>query len=167
MLDKGVHKVTDSHRTRGAYLYVRQAVIAPAYENSENLERQYALCQRAISLGWQDNRIHIIDCDCGVSAGTNAGREGFESLVAAVGEGRAGIVMALDVSRFARRDCDWWRLVEVCTLRGTLLLDEVAVYDARDPADRLLLGLKAPMPQFEASSVRSRRGRGLVKFIES
>ena len=167
MMRERLQKVTDYHITRDAYLYVRQAAIGPAYKNSEDVELQYALRQRAIALGWPNDRILIIDCDCGVSAATHAGREGFESLVAAVDEGRAGIVMALDVPRFARRYCDWWRLVEVCTLTDTLILEEVAVYDPRDPADRLLLGLKATMPQLEASGVRSGRGRGLVRFIES
>jgi len=167
MLGERVQKVTGNHLKRHAYLSVRQAVLAPSYKNSEDLERQYVLRQRAIALGWPNDRIRLMDCDYGGPAGRNAGCTGFESLAAGVVEGRAGIEMELDVSRFPRRDCDWWRLVEVCLLAERVILDQVAVYDPRDPEDRLLLGLKGTMPQFEVSGVRSRRWRGLVRFIES
>jgi DNA invertase Pin-like site-specific DNA recombinase len=161
MMSEGLQKVTDNHLKRDAYLYVRQAAIGPAYKNSENLERQYALRQRATALGWPDDRIHTIDCDCGVSAATNAVREGFERLVAEVREGRAGIVMALDVSRFARTYSDWCRLAEICTLTNTLILEETGVYDPSTGDDRMVLGLKTIMVVEGACPIRRRRRGGI------
>ena len=160
MLSEGVHKVRRTHLKRDAYLYVRQATIGSAYKNSDSLERQYALRQRAIALGWPNDRIHVIDGDCGVSAARNAGREGFDRLVAEVGEGRAGIVLALDVSRVARTYSDWFRFCEFCSLTDTLILDEAAVYDPCNCVDRLLLGLKATICEMTACPVRSRRRGG-------
>ncbi|MBN1460898.1 MAG: recombinase family protein [Armatimonadetes bacterium] len=161
MNGEGANKVTGDHLKRDAYLYVRQAAIGPAYQNLENLERQYTLRQRAIALGWPNDRIRIIDGDCGVSAARNAGREGFERLVAEVGEGRAGIVMALDVSRFARTYSDWCRLAELCTLTNTLILEETGVYDPSTSDDRMVLGLKTIMFVEGACPIRRRRRGGI------
>ncbi|MDE0173279.1 MAG: recombinase family protein, partial [Defluviicoccus sp.] len=102
--------------------------------------RQYALRERAVALGWPTERIVVIDSDQGLS-GADRDREGFKSLVAEVSMGRAGIVLGLEVSRLARNTTEWSRLVEICALSETLILDEDGVYDPSDFNDRLVLGL--------------------------
>jgi DNA invertase Pin-like site-specific DNA recombinase len=114
-------------------------------ENRESTERQYALRQRALTLGWPLERVIVIDCDLGVSGASATDREGFQQLVAEVGMGRAGIVLGLEVSRLARNSTDWHRLLEICALSETLILDEDGIYDPAHFNDRLLLGLKGTM----------------------
>ena len=133
-------KVTASHLRRDAYLYVRQSTMRQVFENSESTRRQYALRERAVALGWPTEAINVIDSDLGLS-GADGDREGFQRLVAEVGMGRAGIVLGLEVSRLARNSTDWHRLLEICALSETLILDEDGVYDPGDFNDRLLLGL--------------------------
>lgn len=133
-------KVSTSHLSRHAYLYVRQSTPRQVYENGESTLRQYALRERAVALGWPTESIVVIDSDQGLS-GADRDREGFKHLVAEVGMGRAGIVLGLEVSRLARNSTEWCRLVEICALSETLILDEDGVYDPGDFNDRLLLGL--------------------------
>ena len=133
-------KVSTRHLRRNAYLYVRQSTVRQVFENAESTRRQYALRERAVALGWATERIIVIDSDLGLS-GTDRDREGFQHLVAEVGMGRAGIVLGLEVSRLARNSTDWHRLLEICALSETLILDEDGVYDPGDFNDRLLLGL--------------------------
>src|SRR3984893_6035183 len=135
-------KVTADHLGRDAYLYVRQSTMRQVIENSESATRQYALRQRAVALGWPLEQIVVIDQDQAHSAVSAADREGFQRLVAEVGMGKAGIVLGLEVSRLARNNADWHRLLEICGLAGTLILDEDGLYDPTDFNDRLLLGLK-------------------------
>jgi len=116
-------KVSAEQLNKEAYLYVRQSTLRQVVENTESTERQYALRQRAIALGWPDDRIVVIDSDLGKSGATAADREGFQRLVTEVGMGRAGLVMGLEVSRLARNSSDWHRLLEICALSGTLILD--------------------------------------------
>lgn len=137
------HKVTAHHLQRDAYLYIRQSTLRQVLHNSESTARQYALRQRAVALGWSDEQIHVIDSDLGKS-GAERDRSGFQQLVAEVGIGRAGIVMGLEVSRLARNSTDWHRLLEICALTDTLILDEDGVYDPSHFNDRLLLGLNSP-----------------------
>ena len=134
-------KVTAQHLDRGAYLYVRQSSMRQVLNNTESGQRQYALRQRAIALGWPADQIVVIDSDQGQSGVSAADREGFQRLVAEVGMGRAGIVLGLEVSRLARNNADWHRLLEICAMTGTLILDEDGLYDPNDFNDRLLLGL--------------------------
>lgn len=136
-------KVTARHLKRNAYLYVRQATVRQIFENSESTKRQYALRQRAAALGWPNDRVIVIDSDLGQSGATACGRAGFQRLVAAVGMGRAGIVLGLEASRFARNSSDWHQLLEICALAKTLILVEDGVYDPAHFNDRLLLGLAA------------------------
>jgi DNA invertase Pin-like site-specific DNA recombinase len=136
-------KVTASHLQRTAYLYVRQSTLRQVVENTESTKRQYALRQRAVALGWPIERVVVIDCDQGQSAAV-ADRAGFQQLVTEVGLGRAGIVLGLEVSRLARNSTDWHRLLEICALTDTLILDEDGIYDPGHFNDRLLLGLKRP-----------------------
>src|ERR1035438_3997992 len=128
-------KVQPRHLERAAYLYIRQSSMRQVLENVESTKRQYALRGRAAAMVW---------------------REGFQRLVSEVGMGRAGIVMGLEVSRLARNNADWHRLLEICALTETLILDEDGVYDPASFNDRLLLGLKGTMSEAELHVLRAR-----------
>lgn len=155
-------KVTPHHLRRDAYLYVRQSTLRQVMENSESTERQYALRQRAVALGWPSDRVIVIDSDLGQSGASAVDREGFQRLVTDVGMGRAGIVLGLEVSRLARNSADRHRLLEICALTGTLLLDEDGVYDPAHFNDRLVLGLKGTMSEAELHLLRARLRGGLL-----
>ena len=155
-------KVTTSHLSRNAYLYVRQSTLRQVLENTESTHRQYALRERAVALGWSSDRIIVIDTDLGQSGASAADREGFQRLVTEVGMGRAGIVLGLEVSRLARNSTDWHRLLEICALAGTLILDEDGVYDPGHFNDRLLLGLKGTMSEAELHVLRARLRGGIL-----
>ena len=111
LVSNAVGKVTADHLARTAFLYVRQSTLRQVMHNTESTQRQYALRQRAIALGWTAERIVVIDTDQGQSGASAADREGFQRLVAEVGVGRAGIVLGLEVSRLARNNADWHRLL--------------------------------------------------------
>jgi DNA invertase Pin-like site-specific DNA recombinase len=155
-------KISAEHLQRTAYLYVRQSTVRQVFENTESTKRQYGLRQRAVALGWPEERIEVIDTDLGQSASSAADRQGFQKLVAEVGLGRAGIVMGLEVSRLARNSTDWHRLIEICALSHTLILDEDGVYDPTEFNDRLLLGLKGTMSEAETHLLRARLRGGLL-----
>jgi DNA invertase Pin-like site-specific DNA recombinase len=155
-------KVNAGHLKRDAYLYVRQSTLRQVLENTESTKRQYALQQRAIALGWPAERIVIIDSDLGQSGASAADREGFQRLVADVGLGKAGIVLGLEVSRLTRNSTDWHRLLEICALTDTLLLDEEGVYDPAHFNDRLLLGLKGTMSEAELHFIKARLLGGIL-----
>jgi DNA invertase Pin-like site-specific DNA recombinase len=161
MLSDAHQKVTVAHLSRNAYLYVRQSTIRQVFENTESTTRQYALRDRAVALGWPVERVHVIDTDLGQS-GATADREGFQRLVTEVGLGRAGIVLGLEVSRLARNSTDWHRLLELCALADTLILDEDGVYDPAHFNDRLLLGLKGTMSEAELHVLRARLRGGIL-----
>lgn len=154
-------KVKTSHLKRSAYLYVRQSTLRQVLENTESTERQYALRQQAVVLGWPLDRIITIDTDQGLSGASAADREGFQRLVTEVGLGRAGIVLGPEVSRLARNSMDWHRLLEICALTDTLILDEDGVYDPAHFNDRLLLGLKGTMSEAELHVLRARLQGGI------
>ncbi len=155
-------KVTGSHLARGAYLYVRQSSLRQVVHNTESGQRQYALRQRAVALGWPAEQIIVIDADQGQSGASAADREGFQRMVADVGLGKAGIVLGLEVSRLARNNADWHRLLEICALAGTLICDEDGLYDPGDFNDRLLLGLKGTMSEAELHFIRARLQGGIL-----
>jgi DNA invertase Pin-like site-specific DNA recombinase len=155
-------KVTPSHLKRTAYLYVRQSSLRQVFENTESTKRQYALRQHAIALGWQPDQIVVIDSDLGQSGASAADREGFQRLVTEVSLGRAGIVLGLEVSRLARNSMDWHRLLEICALSDTLILDEDGTYDPAHFNDRLLLGLKGTMSEAELHVLRARLQGGIL-----
>jgi DNA invertase Pin-like site-specific DNA recombinase len=157
-----ISKVTARHLERDAYLYVRQSTVRQVFENTESTERQYALRQRAVTLGWPEARVVVIDCDLGQSGASSVGREGFKRLVAEVGMGRAGMVLGLEVSRLARSSTDWHRLLEICAMTDTLILDEDGIYDPAHFNDRLLLGLKGTMSEAELHIMRARLRGGLL-----
>lgn len=154
-------KVTAAHLTRRACLYVRQSTLRQVFENTESTRRQYGLKARALALGWPEEQIDIIDTDLGQS-GASRDREGFKQLVSEVGLGQVGIVMGLEVSRLARNCIDWQRLLEICALTGTLILDEEGVYDPAHFNDRLLLGLKGTISEAELHVIRARLQGGLI-----
>ena len=154
-------KVRADHLKRDAYLYIRQSTIQQVFHNTESTQRQYALKQRAVALGWPAERVNVIDGDQGQSGASAADREGFQKLVAEVGLGHAGIVLGLEVSRLARNSCDWHRLLEICGLTGTLILDEDGLYDPSQFNDRLLLGLKGTMSEAELHVIRARLQGGI------
>ena len=149
------HKITAAHLSRRAYLYVRQSTLRQVLENTESTKRQYGLQERAVALGWQPEQVVVIDSDLGLS-GADADRAGFKRLVAAVGMGEVGVVLGLEVSRLARNSSDWHRLLEICALSGTLILDEDGLYDPGHFNDRLLLGLKGTMSEAELHVLRAR-----------
>ena len=138
-------KVTASHLARNAFLYVRQSTLRQVAENTESTHRQYELRTRAHALGWPIDRVVVIDSDLGQS-GADRDREGFRTLVGEVSMGRAGIVLGLEVSRLARNSSDWHRLIELCAMTGTLILDEDGLYDPCTFNDRLILGLLCGAP---------------------
>src|SRR3954471_12224368 len=151
-----VSKVTHSHLVRTAYLYVRQSTLRQVLTNTESATRQYGLRQKAIALGWPVEQVVTIDTDQGQSGASAADREGFQKLVAEVGMGRVGIVLGLEVSRLARNNADWHRLLELCALSRTLICDEDGLYDPAEFNDRLLLGLKGTMSAPEQHFIRAR-----------
>lgn len=162
MTSEAPQKVTARHLRRAAYLYVRQSSMRQVFENTESTQRQYALRQRAVALGWPHDQIVVIDSDQGQSGASAVEREGFQELVAQVGMGHAGLVMGLEVSRLARNSADWHRLLEICALTDTLILDEDGVYDPSQFNDRLLLGLKGTMSEAELHVMRARLRGGVL-----
>ena len=155
-------KVAPRHLELDAYLYIRQSTPRQVIENAESTKRQYALRDRAVALGWPRDRIHTLDCDLGKSGSQSAGRDGFQKLVGEVALGKAGLVMGLEVSRLARNSADWHRLIELCSLAGTLILDEDGIYDPSNFNDRLLLGLKGTMSEAELHFLKARMRGGML-----
>ena len=155
-------KVTPRHLQRNAYLYVRQSTLRQVLENTESTKRQYALRERAVALGWPIERVITIDTHLGQSGASAADREGFQRLVTEVSLGRAGIVLGLEVSRLARNCSDWHRLLEICALTDTLILDEDGLYDPSHFNDRLLLGLKGTFSEAELHVLRARLRGGIL-----
>ncbi|MGB7917265.1 MAG: recombinase family protein [Rhodomicrobium sp.] len=157
-------KIDADHLRRDAYLYVRQSTLRQVAENGESTQRQYALRDRAVAAGWPAERVHVIDCDLGKSGSSATARDGFQELVSEVALAKAGIVMGLEVSRLARNSADWHRLIELCALTATLILDEDGIYDPASFNDRLLLGLKGTMSEAELHILKARmRGGQLNK----
>ena len=148
-----MNKITSDHLARAAFVYVRQSTAYQVVNNLESQRRQYGLVERARQLGWDD--VQVVDDDLGRSGGGTA-RPGFEKLLAAICEGKVGAVVSLEASRLARNGRDWHTLLEFCGLVGTLIVDEEAIYDARSPNDRLLLGMKRTMSEMELSVLRQR-----------
>src|ERR1700716_257057 len=155
-------KVTTRHLQRQAMLYVRQSTLHQVLENTESTARQYALRERAIALGWPTERVVVIDQDLGQSGASAVDRAGFQRLVAEVGLGHVGLVMGLEVSRLARSSLDWHHLLEICTMTGTLILDEDGLYDPATFNDRLLLGLKGTMSEAELHVLKARLRGGIL-----
>src|SRR5713101_1155907 len=149
-------KITEQHRSRPAYIYVRQSTNAQVLHHQESTERQYALRTMALELGWNESAIRTLDRDLGMTGTEMTRREDFKTLVADVSMGQVGAVFALEVSRLARSNLDWHRLLELCALTATLVIDEDGCYDPSDFNDGLLLGLKGTMAQAELHFLHAR-----------
>lgn len=157
-------RVERQHLQRSAYVYVRQSTMAQVERNRESRERQYELVGRAVSLGWHAAEVVVVDEDQGQSAKSADGRDGFQRLVAEVGLGRVGIVLGIEVSRLARRNADWYGLLDLCALTDTLIADSDGIYHPGLHNDRLVLGLKGTMSEAELHVLRARlRGGSLHK----
>jgi DNA invertase Pin-like site-specific DNA recombinase len=156
MIQSFAPKIRSDHLDRLAQVYVRQSTMIQVRENTASGARQYNLAGRARELGWPQERIQIIDQDQGHSGASTAGRDGFQHLVAQVSLGRTGAVLSLEASRLARSCSDWYRLIEICALTNTLVIDEDGVYDSTQYSDRLLLGFLGTMSEAELHLLRSR-----------
>jgi excisionase family DNA binding protein len=154
-------KITEQHRRRRAVVYVRQSTPTQLDRNHESRARQYALRQRALDLGWPAASVSVVDEDLGRSGASADGRLGFKDLVAEVGLGNVGLILALETSRLARSSADWHQLLDLCALTGTLIADQDGIYSPGQFNDRLLLGLKGTMSEAELHLMRSRLDGGL------
>lgn len=147
-------KITQEHLNRGACIYIRQSTYHQVRQNHQGRQRQYDLKERALALGFCD--VKIIDDDQGKTGSGLVERPGFANLLATVCSGELGAVFALEASRLARNNRDWHHLIDLCSLTGTLLIDGEGIYDPRVVNDRLLLGLKGTMSEFELNLFRQR-----------
>ena len=116
-------KINSDHLKLNAYLYIRQSTMHQVLSNTESTKRQYQLREKALALGWRSEQIKIIDCDQAKSGAHTIDRNGFKELMTEVSMGKAGLVMGLEVSRLARNNADWHRLLEICAFSKTLILD--------------------------------------------
>ena len=153
-------KIRDVHLNRLAMVYVRQSTPQQVLENRESRERQYALAQFAERLGWPAERVVVIDDDQGQSGKTAAERSGFQRLMTEVSLNHVGMVLGLELSRLSRSNKDWHQLIDVCGVFNTLLCDQDGVYDPLDSNDRLLLGMRGAMSEYELVTLRNRLLRG-------
>jgi len=156
----GSIKVLPTHLKRHAVVYLRQSDPKQVREHRESAFNQRALTERLRELTWKPEQIFVVDGDQGVSAKHAEGRENFQKLVADVGLGKIGIIIGYEVSRLARNNADWHRLLELCALFDTLIGDSDGIYNPRDFNDRLLLGLKGTMSEAELHSLRLRLDAG-------
>jgi len=154
-------KIRVSHLERAAFVYLRQSSLSQVEHNRESTARQYALADRACQLGWSKERVVIIDEDLGLSGSTTDKRSGFARLTSEVALAHVGIVLGLEVSRLARNNADWYRLLELCGITDTLIGDNDGVYHPALFNDRLLLGLKGTMSEAELHIIRARLDGGI------
>ena len=155
-------QITPAHLARKAAIYIRQSSPGQVLHNQESQRLQYGLVDRAVSLGWPRSQVIMIDEDLGVSGrGRGITRIGFDRLVAEVGLGHIGIVVSIEVSRMARNNRDWYHLLDLCALVDTLIADADGLYHPGVINDRLLLGLKGTISEFELHLIRSRLNGGL------
>jgi DNA invertase Pin-like site-specific DNA recombinase len=145
---------TTAHRAKMAYVYIRQSSLMQVTRHGESTDLQYALVERAIALGRPRERIEIIDEDLGKSGAQAEARGGFQHLLAEISLARAGLVLSFDASRLARNNRDWYQLLEVCSIFGTLIADGERLYDPRLYHDRLLLGLSGMLSEAELHHIK-------------
>src|ERR1700731_189955 len=154
-------KINTTHLSRLAYVYLRQSSAAQVEHNRESTARQYALVTKAAELGWPAQQVLVIDEDLGVFGAGTVVRSGFARLTAEVALGHVGIVLGLEVSRLARNNADWYRLLDLCGLTDTLIGDADGIYHPAMFNDRLLLGLKGTMSEAELHVLRARLNGGI------
>lgn len=158
--DQVSSKITTDHKARLAYVYVRQSSLGQVTHHRESTDLQYQLVERAIQLGWPQERVQIIDEDLGKSGASATERTGFQNLMTEVGLGKAGLVISFDASRLARNNRDWYQLLELCSIFGTLIADSERVYDPGLYTDRMLLGLSGMMSEAELHQLKRRLQAG-------
>ena len=151
-----ISKIADRHLSRQACIYVRQSTPAQVRSNQESTDRQYNLLNKARSLGWKAEQIRVLDRDLGQSGAAAAKRADFKALVGDVAMGQIGAIFALEASRLARSNQDWHRLLELCAITGTLVIDEDGCYDPAEFNDSLVLGMKGTFAQAELHIIRAR-----------
>ncbi|WP_321969020.1 recombinase family protein [Paraburkholderia tropica] len=155
------HKIGAGHLQRAAFVYIRQSSASQVEHNRESTQRQYALAQRAVALGWHEQQVSVVDEDLGLSGASVAHRGGFARMTAEVALGHVGIILGLEVSRLARNNSDWYRLLDLCSMTDTLIGDADGVYNPALFNDRLLLGLKGTMSEAELHILRARLDGGI------
>jgi DNA invertase Pin-like site-specific DNA recombinase len=154
--------ITSQHLQKKAVIYIRQSTPHQVINNQESRRLQYALRQRAESLGWRANDIEVIDADLGVTAAFARHRTGFQELVTKVTLGQVGIILSSEVTRLSRNCSDWYPLLDVCGYRGCLIADQDGIYDPGTTNGRLLLGLKGQLSELELHTIRARMTAGLL-----
>ena len=154
--------VTTQHLTRKAIIYIRQSSPHQMFSNTESLQLQYALRQRALELGWSEHNITTIDRDLGTTAASAEHREGFKQLLAEVTLGEVGIILSYDVTRLSRNCSDWYPLLDLCGYKGCLIADRDSVYNPGSANGRLLLGLKGQISEMELHTIRARLTAGIL-----
>ena len=154
-------KVKPSHTQRAAFVYIRQSSPSQVEYNRESTARQYALVEKACALGWAKEQVIVIDQDLGLSGSGSVKRSGFAHMTAEVALGHVGIVLGLEVSRLARNNADWYRLLDLCGITDTLIGDSDGVYHPALFNDRLVLGLKGTMSEAELHILRARLDGGI------
>jgi DNA invertase Pin-like site-specific DNA recombinase len=154
-------KIKPTHLERSAYVYVRQSTAAQVQHNRESTDRQYKLTERALRLGWSEPQIKVVDEDLARSGSGTSDRHGFAQMTAEVALGHVGLILSIEVSRVARNNADWYRLLDLCGITDTLIGDEDGIYHAGLFNDRLLLGLKGTMAEAELHMIRARLEGGI------
>ncbi len=154
-------KIKETHTQRAAFIYLRQSTPAQVEHNRESTARQYALADKACQLGWSKEQVVIIDEDLGLSGSSTDKRSGFTRMTSEVALAHVGIILGLEVSRLARNNADWYRLLELCGITDTLIGDNDGVYHPALFNDRLLLGLKGTMSEAELHIIRARLDGGI------
>jgi DNA invertase Pin-like site-specific DNA recombinase len=161
-IDEVDPKVCRSHVAKLAYVYVRQSSVGQVSRHQESTDVQYRLAERAVRLGWSESQVKIIDEDLGKSGSSSIGRSGFQHLIGEIGLGRVGLVVSFDASRLARNNYDWYRLLELCGIFGSLIADSERVYDPNLFTDRMLLGLTGMMSEAELHQIKRRMRAGAL-----
>lgn len=154
--------ITPQHLARKVVIYIRQSTLHQTHTNQESLKLQYALKQRALELGWQENNIETIDTDLGLTGADAKQREGFKYLLTQVTLGEIGMILSFDVTRLSRNCSDWYPLLDICGYRHCLIADRDCVYDPGSANGRLLLGLKGQLAEVELNTIRTRLTAGLL-----
>jgi len=154
-------KITSSHLSRRVCVYIRQSTASQVELNRESTQRQYGLVDRAIALGWSREQVEVVDNDLGISGAGHVQREGFTHMTAETALGNVGLILSIEVSRVARNNSDWYRLLDLCAMTDTLIGDEDGLYHPGQFNDRLLLGLKGTMAEAELHVIRARLDGGI------
>ena len=155
------NKIKAVHTQRTALVYIRQSTASQVEHNRESTARQYALVEHAGDLGWAKEQVMVIDEDLAITGSMVGNRSGFARMASEVALGRVGIILGLEVSRLARNNADWYRLLDLCAITDTLIGDSDGLYHPALFNDRLVLGLKGTMSEAELHIIRARLDGGI------